>query len=97
MEKQIIDMLMKMQLSIDEVNNKVDGIQEQVSNINEEVTGLKQEVNSIKKEMNERFDVVDIRLHCIEGKIMQVNRKLDGTTDQVVRNIEQLELLKNRI
>lgn len=83
MEKQIIDMLMKMQLSIDEVNNKVDGIQGQI--------------DGMKKDMNERFDVVDIRLHCIEGKIMQVNRKLDGTTDQVVRNIEQLELLKNRI
>lgn len=83
MEKQILDLLMKMD--------------ERLSNIEQEQQDMKKEMKSMKKEMNDGFDVVDIKLNAIETRVIKLDRKVESTTSQVARNMEVVEDIKLKL
>lgn len=83
MEKQILDLLMKMD--------------ERLSNIEQEQQDMKKEMKSMKKEMNDGFDVVDIKLNAIETRVIKLDRKVESTTNQVARNMEVVEDIKLKL
>lgn len=83
MEKQLLEVLMKL-------DNKLD-------NLEKNMLCMQDEIKDLKQDIKDRFDVTDIKLNVIENKVTQVSRKLDTTTDQVARNIETIEEVKMRL
>ncbi|MGL5328286.1 MAG: hypothetical protein ACRDD7_03385 [Peptostreptococcaceae bacterium] len=104
MEKQILDLLIKLDSRLGKIEDSVSELKEEqklmreeISELKMDVSGLKEEQKSMRQEMVDRFDVVDIKLHVVETKVMQVSRKIDSTTDQVTRNIESIEDIRFKL
>ena len=83
MEKQILDLLMKMD--------------ERLSNIEQEQKEMKIDIQNMKKDINDRFDIVNMKLNEIEIRVIKLDRKVESTTNQVARNMEVVEDIKLKL
>ncbi|MCI9976476.1 hypothetical protein JY742_10120 [Clostridioides difficile] len=76
-----------------ETNNRLDSIEKKQDTLYNQSATTAEEITYIK----DNFDVVDIKLNAIETRVITINRKLNGATDQVARNMEQLEEIKIKL
>ncbi|HBG2116841.1 hypothetical protein M1I50_09615 [Clostridioides difficile] len=76
-----------------DMNTRFDSIEKKQDILYNQSISTAEEMTSIK----DNFDVVDIKLNAIETRVITINRKLNGTTDQVARNMEQLEEIKIKL
>lgn len=97
MEKQILDLLLKMNDRLEGLENDMKEVKVDLSGVKADLSEVKEEQKLLRSEMIERFDVVDIRLTSIETKVIITNRKLDSTTEQVVKNLESIEEMKYKL
>ncbi|HBE9896914.1 TPA: hypothetical protein KOD80_002394 [Clostridioides difficile] len=77
----------------DSIENRLDSIEKKQDILYNQSISTAEEMTSIK----DNFDVVDIKLNAIETRVIKINRKLNGATDQVARNMEQLEEIKIKL
>lgn len=75
------------------IENRLDSIEKKQDILYNQSISTAEEMTSIK----DNFDVVDIKLNAIETRVIKINRKLNGATDQVARNMEQLEEIKIKL
>ncbi|MCC0783594.1 hypothetical protein IR152_10975 [Clostridioides sp. ES-S-0108-01] len=76
-----------------DMNTRFDSIEKKQDILYNQSISTAEEITSIK----DNFDVVDIKLNAIETRVIKINRKLNGATDQVARNMEQLEEIKIKL
>lgn len=107
MDEKILELLQKMDTRLNkiehdikdlkigqiETNNRLDNIEKKQDILYNQSIVTAEEMTSIK----DNFDVVDIKLNAIETRVIKINRKLNGATDQVARNMEQLEEIKIKL
>ncbi|EML0724975.1 hypothetical protein ACF12F_003048 [Clostridioides difficile] len=107
MDEKILELLQKMDTRLNkiehdikdlkigqiETNNRLDNIEKKQDILYNQSIVTAEEITSIK----DNFDVVDIKLNAIETRVIKINRKLNGATDQVARNMEQLEEIKIKL
>ena len=83
MDKEILELLQKMQCSIaemkkdidvrfDSIENRLDSIEKKQDILYNQSISTAEEMTSIK----DNFDVVDIKLNAIETRVIKINRKL---------------------
>ncbi|HBF8685663.1 TPA: hypothetical protein KO123_002373 [Clostridioides difficile] len=107
MDEKILELLQKMDTRLNkiehdikdlkigqiETNNSLDNIEKKQDILYNQSIVTAEEITSIK----DNFDVIDIKLNTIETRVIKINRKLNGATDQVARNMEQLEEIKIKL
>lgn len=111
MNEKILELLQKMDNRLNGIESRLDGIENEIKEVKTDMNtrfdsiekkqdilynqsiSTAEEMTSIK----DNFDVVDIKLNAIETRVITINRKLNGTTDQVARNMEQLEEIKIKL
>ena len=107
MDEKILELLQKMDTRLNkiehdikylkigqiETNNRLDNIEKKQDILYNQSIVTAEEITSIK----DNFDVIDIKLNTIETRVIKINRKLNGATDQVARNMEQLEEIKIKL
>lgn len=86
MEKQILDLLMK-------VDEKLNVLDKKVSNIEKEQQEMKSEIRLL----NDKVDNLEMKTNIIDSRVIRINKKLDSTTSQVARNMEVVEDIKMRL
>ncbi len=92
-ENELKEVKTDMNTKFDSIENRLDSIEKKQDILYNQSISTAEEMTSIK----DNFDVVDIKLNAIETRVIKINRKLNGATDQVARNMEQLEEIKIKL
>lgn len=65
--------------------------------LKKEITDIKFEMKKEFRNVHDKIDNVEMKLNTIDNRVIDIDRKLRVTSDQVIRNVETMEDIKIKL